>query len=79
MASLTMNQLEKSFAQGKSRRRVLHGIDLTLNDNEFVSIVGVPAAAKAHCYRLRPVWRSLTAAMCWWMGNRFPAQDWIAA
>lgn len=47
MASLTMNQLEKSFAQGKSRRRVLHGIDLTLNDNEFVSIVGASGCGKS--------------------------------
>ncbi|MXP55046.1 ABC transporter ATP-binding protein, partial [Pantoea sp. Seng] len=47
MASLTINKLEKSFAQGKSRRRVLHGIDLTLNDNEFVSIVGASGCGKS--------------------------------
>lgn len=47
MATLTLNKLEKSFSLGKSRRRVLHGIDLTLNDNEFVSIVGASGCGKS--------------------------------
>ncbi|QGY32725.1 ABC transporter ATP-binding protein [Pantoea cypripedii] len=47
MATLTLNKLEKSFPMGKTRRRVLHGIDLTLNDNEFVSIVGASGCGKS--------------------------------
>ena len=47
MAGLTINKLERSFAQGKSRRRVLHGIDLTLNDNEFVCVLGASGCGKS--------------------------------
>lgn len=47
MAILTLNKLEKSFSLGKTRRQVLHGIDLTLNDNEFVSIVGSSGCGKS--------------------------------
>lgn len=47
MSTLTLKNLEKSFALGKTRRRVLHGIDLTLNDNEFVSIVGASGCGKS--------------------------------
>ncbi|MFG1173089.1 ABC transporter ATP-binding protein [Erwiniaceae bacterium CAU 1747] len=47
MATLTLNKLEKSFPLGKSYRRVLNGIDLTLNDNEFVSIVGTSGCGKS--------------------------------
>lgn len=47
MATLTLNKLEKSFPLGKGYRRVLHGIDLTLNDNEFVSIVGTSGCGKS--------------------------------
>lgn len=47
MATLTLTALEKSFPNGKTRRRVLQGIDLTLNDNEFVSIVGASGCGKS--------------------------------
>ncbi|WJV53001.1 ABC transporter ATP-binding protein [Pectobacteriaceae bacterium CE90] len=47
MATLTLQTLEKSFPLGKTRRRVLHGIDLTLHDNEFVSIVGASGCGKS--------------------------------
>ncbi|ERK09506.1 nitrate ABC transporter, ATP-binding proteins NtrC [Pantoea sp. AS-PWVM4] len=47
MATLTLSKLEKSFPLGKTQRRVLHGIDLTLNDNEFVSIVGASGCGKS--------------------------------
>lgn len=47
MATLSLHHLEKSFMLGKTRRRVLHGIDLTLNDNEFVSIVGASGCGKS--------------------------------
>ncbi|MFS2223359.1 ABC transporter ATP-binding protein [Pantoea sp. B65] len=47
MATLTLNNLDKSFSLGKTRRQVLHGIDLTLNDNEFVSIVGSSGCGKS--------------------------------
>lgn len=47
MATLELHQLEKSFPMGKSRRRVLKEIDLTLNDNEFVSVVGTSGCGKS--------------------------------
>ncbi|MEA9391207.1 ABC transporter ATP-binding protein [Acerihabitans sp. TG2] len=47
MATLSLHQLEKSFPLGKSRHQVINGIDLTLNDNEFVSIVGSSGCGKS--------------------------------
>ncbi len=47
MATLTLSKLDKSFSLGKTQRQVLHGIDLTLNDNEFVSIVGSSGCGKS--------------------------------
>lgn len=47
MSTLTLHKLDKSYSLGKTSRRVLHGIDLTLNDNEFVSIVGASGCGKS--------------------------------
>ncbi|RMN16335.1 hypothetical protein ALQ63_00820 [Serratia plymuthica] len=47
MATLTLNGLNKSFQVGKRSRQVLHDIDLTLHDNEFVSVVGSSGCGKS--------------------------------
>lgn len=47
MATLSLHQLEKSYPLGKTRRQVLNGIDLKLNDNEFVTIVGASGCGKS--------------------------------
>jgi NitT/TauT family transport system ATP-binding protein len=47
MATLEISGLNKSFAVGKERREVLRNIDLTLADNEFVSIVGTSGCGKS--------------------------------
>lgn len=47
MATLSLHQLVKSFPVGKTRKQVLNGIDLSLNDNEFVSIVGASGCGKS--------------------------------
>lgn len=47
MATLEISGLNKSFAVGQSRREVLRNIDLTLADNEFVSIVGPSGCGKS--------------------------------
>ncbi|NNN24897.1 MULTISPECIES: ABC transporter ATP-binding protein [Pseudomonas] len=47
MATLEISGLNKSFAVGQSRREVLRNIDLTLADNEFVSIVGTSGCGKS--------------------------------
>ena len=47
MATLEIKQLHKSYAHGKQRREVLHNIDLTLKNNEFVSIVGTSGCGKS--------------------------------
>ncbi len=47
MATLEIKHLHKSYATGKQRREVLHNIDLTLKDNEFVSIVGTSGCGKS--------------------------------
>ncbi len=47
MATLEISGLNKSFTVGKARREVLRHIDLTLADNEFVSIVGTSGCGKS--------------------------------
>lgn len=47
MATLTINGLNKSFRVGKGTRQVLHNIDLTLGNNEFVSVVGSSGCGKS--------------------------------
>jgi len=47
MATLEIKQLCKSYAHGKQRREVLHNLDLTLKNNEFVSIVGTSGCGKS--------------------------------
>lgn len=47
MSTLTIKQLHKSFALKKARNHVLNGINLTLADNEFVSVVGTSGCGKS--------------------------------
>lgn len=47
MASLTIKHLNKSFCLGKHQRNVLSDINLSVNDNEFVSIVGASGCGKS--------------------------------
>lgn len=47
MSTLHIAGLDKSFATGKQRKQVLRGIDLTLADNEFVSVVGTSGCGKS--------------------------------
>jgi NitT/TauT family transport system ATP-binding protein len=47
MASLEIKGLTKSYPMGKQRREVLCDIDLTLADNEFVSLVGTSGCGKS--------------------------------
>lgn len=47
MSTLTIQGLTKTFVTGKQRKQVLKGIDLTLADNEFVSIVGTSGCGKS--------------------------------
>src|SRR5690606_34228402 len=47
MASLEIKGLTKSYPMGRQRREVLCDIDLTLADNEFVSLVGTSGCGKS--------------------------------
>ncbi|GGJ91950.1 ABC transporter ATP-binding protein [Pseudomonas matsuisoli] len=47
MSTLEITGLDKSFATGKQRKQVLRKIDLTLADNEFVSVVGTSGCGKS--------------------------------
>jgi NitT/TauT family transport system ATP-binding protein len=48
MSTLTIKQLDKSYPGEKGgRHQVLNQIDLTLNDNEFVSVVGASGCGKS--------------------------------
>ena len=47
MSTLAIRALDKTFVTGKQHKQVLKGIDLTLADNEFVSIVGTSGCGKS--------------------------------
>jgi NitT/TauT family transport system ATP-binding protein len=47
MSTLQISGLDKSFGSGKKRKQVLRGIELTLADNEFVSVVGTSGCGKS--------------------------------
>jgi NitT/TauT family transport system ATP-binding protein len=47
MSTLSIHGLTKTFVTGKQHKQVLKGIDLTLADNEFVSIVGTSGCGKS--------------------------------
>ena len=47
MATLEIRGLNKSFPYGREQRQVLRDINLTLHDNEFVSLVGTSGCGKS--------------------------------
>ncbi|GHB18313.1 ABC transporter ATP-binding protein [Salinicola rhizosphaerae] len=47
MAELTIAGVDKSYGHGEQRKQVLEQIDLTLGDNEFVSLVGASGCGKS--------------------------------
>ncbi|WP_027589080.1 ABC transporter ATP-binding protein [Pseudomonas sp. RL] len=47
MATLEIRGLNKSFPHGREQRQVLRDIELTLHDNEFVSLVGTSGCGKS--------------------------------
>jgi multiple sugar transport system ATP-binding protein len=52
MASLALKNLVKEFSNGKSNTRVIHGVDLQVNDGEFVVFVGPSGCGKSTLLRL---------------------------
>jgi nitrate/nitrite transport system ATP-binding protein len=46
VAFLEVSNLSKSFGAGQSRREVLSGVNLTVDEGEFVSVVGFTGAGK---------------------------------
>ena len=47
MSTLAIQNLHKSFTINNQEKKVLDGINLTLADNEFVSIVGTSGCGKS--------------------------------
>jgi len=52
MASLELKQLVKEFGNGDSLVRIIHGVDLKVNDGEFVVFVGPSGCGKSTLLRL---------------------------
>ncbi len=52
MASLELKQLVKEFGSGASLTRVIHGVDLKVDDGEFVVFVGPSGCGKSTLLRL---------------------------
>mgnify|MGYP000417626249 FL=1 len=46
---LTLQQIKKSFGQGESKVEVLKGIDLAVEQGEFVSSLGRRDPENQHC------------------------------
>jgi len=52
MSSLQLKQLVKEFGSGAATVRVIHGVDLQVNDGEFVVFVGPSGCGKSTLLRL---------------------------
>ncbi len=46
---LYVKNLHKSYQSGNKSYSVLKGINLSVADQEFVAVMGLPAPEKAHC------------------------------
>ena len=55
MAEVQMRSIYKSFGNTE----VIHGVDLEIEDHEFVVFVGLPAAVNQPSCALLPVWKML--------------------
>ena len=51
MSSLQLKQLVKEFGSGAATVRVIHGVDLQVNDGEFVVFVGPSGCGKSTVLR----------------------------
>lgn len=60
---LELKNLKKSFAPGEA---VLQGINLTIRQGEFVTLLGASGAARQPPCALSQAWSSPTAAVCGW-------------
>ena len=47
MALVELRQIKKSFMLGKEELEILHGIDFTVEEGEFVSMMGPSVSVKS--------------------------------
>ena len=53
---LKAERLHKSYRMGATRVSVLKGVDLTVEQGQFVAVIGAPEAARARCCTCWAAW-----------------------
>ena len=72
MTVLETRDLKNITERGDTLVKALDGVDLQVENGEFVAIVGTSGEREIHpCSTSWAGWTGLPGALCWWMGRTF--------
>ena len=57
MAAIQLKNVIKRYGKGKLANQVIHGVNATIADGEFVVIVGPSGCGKRPCCAWSPAWK----------------------
>ena len=69
MTILETKDLRKFYGSGDTQVKALDGVDLSVENGEFVAIVGTSGSGKSTLLHMLAGWTGPPAALCWWTGR----------
>ena len=72
MIILQTKDLKKYYGSGDTQVRALDGVDLQVENGEFVAIVGTSGSGKSTLLHMLAGWTGPPRAASWWTGATFP-------